>query len=376
MTFLPDVYFVFFGLIMGAIALAFILLMRQQKTHSKSILLKLDHLQKGHQDVLKAFHGERAILEHLLTTVDKHTLSQSQAELDILSQIFEKLSEPIIEVAPKSSPPQSTLQPQKYGSLSLKSQPEVKVEFLSNPDEVLARLRKALKSDQVELLLQPVVSLPQRKPRFFECYSRIKALDGGVNLSPEHYIDIAEKAGLMPTIDNAILFRSIQIIRKVQKKQFSMGFFVNISERSISDRFFMESLIEFIDAERTILKGLYFELTNEAYSLLRSTENKLHGKLVQRGARFSLDQPNTLDLNIKELQEQGFSYVKVNQKLLIETMESQGPEFLKTLKKNLDKFNIDLIATKIEKEDELKKILDIHVDYGQGFLFGLPTLYQ
>ena len=364
----------FLCIIMGLLTIIVIFFIWQHKDHIKKFLLKLDHFQVSQQDVLKNFQDERKRFQELLDAFDQHMIAKSQAEIDILTQIFEKLGDPRAET--DVVPNISSINLFKTGAATLETQREVEVDFSPYPEDVLAQLRQALKSDQVDLLLQPIVSLPQRKTRFFECYSRIKAGEGKAILSPETYISIAEKAGLMPTIDNAILFRSIQIIRKVQKKQVAMGFFVNISEYSISDRFFMESLIEFIDSERQILKGLYFELTNEAYQFLRAQQNKLHAKLVQRGARFSLDQSEALNLNVKELQDQGFSYVKVDQHLLIKEINAQGLDAVIAFKESLDKAHIDLIATKLEKEEDLKQILDLGVDYGQGFLFGRPTLYR
>lgn len=343
---------------------------KQNKASLKKVLLKQDQFQNAHEEIIESFQEEKKQIQEILATIDNTVLSQSKAELDVLSQIYEKL-----ETVPEQIATEIPTKPRARSNLATAPEREVQVDFDPNPDDILSRVRKAIKADQVELLLQPIVSLPQRKPRYFECYSRIKALDGG-SISPEHYIDLAEQAGLMPTIDNAILFRSIQIIRKVQKKDFAMGFFVNISERSLADRFFMESLIEFIDSERQILTRLYFEIKQDAYEVLKTRERKTFDKLISRKCRFSYDQPKTLDLNLKDLQNDGFAYIKLDQNLLLESIQTQGLEATRNLKKSFDKAGIDVIATKIENENTLKEILDLNVDYGQGFLFGLPSLYR
>ena len=42
---------------------------------------------------------------------------------------------------------------------------------------ILDIVREAIDTDRVDLYLQPIVSLPQRKHRFYECFSRIRDRD-------------------------------------------------------------------------------------------------------------------------------------------------------------------------------------------------------
>ena len=46
----------------------------------------------------------------------------------------------------------------------------------------------------------------------------------------------------------------------------------------------------------------------------------------------------------------------------------------KMLKRTLDSYAIDLIVERIETEPMLLEVLDLHVDFGQGFLFGEPRI--
>ncbi len=46
----------------------------------------------------------------------------------------------------------------------------------------------------------------------------------------------------------------------------------------------------------------------------------------------------------------------------------------KLLKRTLDSYAIDLIVERIETEAMLLEVLDLHVDFGQGFLFGEPRI--
>ena len=52
---------------------------------------------------------------------------------------------------------------------------------------MLEIIRRALEENRVDLYLQPVVSLPQRKLRFYEALSRLRSEDGAI-IMPAQYI--------------------------------------------------------------------------------------------------------------------------------------------------------------------------------------------
>src|SRR5665213_4006894 len=82
-------------------------------------------------------------------------------------------------------------------------------------DAIVDLIGKAVDANRIDLYLQPVVTLPQRKVRYYEALSRLRTEDGDVVPAVE-FIDIAESAGLMPRIDNLLLFRCVQVTRRLQ----------------------------------------------------------------------------------------------------------------------------------------------------------------
>ena len=84
--------------------------------------------------------------------------------------------------------------------------------IIADADEatVLEIVREGLRNNRVDLFVQPIVSLPQRKHRHYECFSRIRAGDGHM-ITPEQYLAIAERehalaaAALVPPVYKALL---------------------------------------------------------------------------------------------------------------------------------------------------------------------------
>lgn len=239
-------------------------------------------------------------------------------------------------------------------------------------DEVLHLVQRALREDSVDLYLQPIVTLPQRKLVHYECFSRISDHKGSV-IAPEQYIPIAEETGLVAAIDNLLLFRLVQHVRIVRKDHMDYGFFCNISDASLRDADFFQDFIEFMAVNRQLAENIIFEFT-QAVIDSEDLETQLNlQKLAGCGYRFSLDQVSDLNLNLDALAEMRFKFIKVDAHLLHETARGANPKLdMNAFKGALDRHAMDLIVEKIESDEMLRDLLDLRIDFGQGFFFGEP----
>ncbi|MEL6568895.1 MAG: EAL domain-containing protein, partial [Pseudomonadota bacterium] len=75
-------------------------------------------------------------------------------------------------------------------------------------DPVLRDVKAALADDRVDLHLQPIVSLPQRRVSFYEGLARLRREDGSLIL-PGEFLDAARRARLSGMIDALTLFRCV-----------------------------------------------------------------------------------------------------------------------------------------------------------------------
>src|SRR3546814_13069506 len=116
---------------------------------------------------------------------------------------------------------------------------------------VLEIARQALRDDRIDLVLQPIVLLPQRKRRYYECFSRLRTADGYMIL-PEQYIAVAEREGIVSAIDNMLLIRCIQLVRKIQNRGEKLDFFCNISSHPLGDDAFFGAFISFLESHTAI----------------------------------------------------------------------------------------------------------------------------
>jgi cyclic-di-GMP phosphodiesterase TipF (flagellum assembly factor) len=237
---------------------------------------------------------------------------------------------------------------------------------------MLAVIRSAVEANRIDLYLQPIVTLPQRKVRYYEAMSRLRT-DGGEMLHAAGFISHAETGGLMPTIDNLVVFRCVQVVRRLLLKNREIGLFCNLSVSTLTDATVFPQLLEFLDANRAIAPSIVLEFTQAALRSMGPIENESLSALAERGFRFSLDNLQDLRLEPRELANRGFRFIKVPAGLLLNRTAGVASDIHPAdLSDLLGRFGIDLVAEKIESEGMVVDLLDYDVRYGQGFLFSPP----
>ena len=241
----------------------------------------------------------------------------------------------------------------------------------SDRDAVPGALRKAIAAGEIELHLQPVVALPQRKLRYYEALARLKT-DAGELVAAGEFLSDADATALMPKIDYLAAARSVQIVRRLLLQKREVGLFCNLSAATLADPGFSKFL-ELTDANRAIAAALVFEFAQSAVRTMGAIEHASLAALAERGFRFSMDNLADLRVNARELNDCGFRFVKVPAALLFNRLGAVAADIRPAdFSEQLGRFGIDLIADRIENENTVIDLLDYDVRFGQGVLFSPP----
>jgi len=233
---------------------------------------------------------------------------------------------------------------------------------------VLEIARQALRDDRIDLVLQPIVLLPQRKRRYYECFSRLRTSDGYMIL-PEQYIGLAEREGIVAAIDNMLLIRCIQLVRKMQYRSEKLDFFCNISSHTLGDDAFFGDFVAFLESNRDLSKHLIFEFSQNDYEAWDSGAALYLRRLADLGCRFSLDGVHHLNIDAEVLANRNFRFVKLRADLLL-----SQPQAGAALAERLKERGLRMVVEKVEDEDALIEVMELGIDYAQGYLLGEPRL--
>ncbi|WP_417481051.1 EAL domain-containing protein [Maricaulis sp.] len=240
-------------------------------------------------------------------------------------------------------------------------------------------IREALQANRVDLYLQPIVTLPQRRIMFYESFTRLRDAAGRL-LAPSVFIEAAERAGLMTEVDNLLLFRCVQILRRLTQQDRRVGIFCNVSAHSLADESFFPSFLDFIRQNNDLAGALIFEIPQRAFIERNAIAARNMSRMVDFGFRFSIDQVTDVDVDLAEMQRAGVRFVKIAGERLLDAVNNlesiaglePGSIAHEDMAGVFARHGIDLIVDKIESESTVVEVLELDVAYGQGHLFGEP----
>jgi len=248
----------------------------------------------------------------------------------------------------------------------------IAVDAQNNDAQLTDTIRSSIADNRIDIYLQPVVTLPQRKVRFYEAISRLRD-DNDRTIVAEDFVGPAEAAGLMQEIDHSVLLRSIQVLRRLLVRNKDVGVFCNVARATLADKTAFAQFIDFLDANRALAPSFVLEFKHSTFRSLGPVESEHLAALVQRGYRFSIDHVTDLRIEPRELADRGVRFIKVPATLLLDPKQASLSDIhAGDLSDLLSRFGIDLIADRIEGERAVVDLLDFDVRFGQGFLFAAP----
>lgn len=269
------------------------------------------------------------------------------------------------EEAPRAAAPATSAAPVAPASAGLAAPSR-------SQSQILAAIKSAVEENRIDIYLQPMVTLPQRKVRFYEAVTRLRD-DKDQVLAAEDFIGVAEAAGMIGRIDHMVMLRCVQVLRRLMVRNKEVGVFCNVAAATLGNPATFAQCLDFLEANRALAPSFVLEFKQATFRNLGPTETEHLAALAQRGFRFSIDHVTDLRIEPRELADRGVRFIKVPAALLLDQRQTSTSDIHPSdLSDLLGRFGIDLIAEKIEGERAVVDLLDFDVRFGQGFLFAPP----
>jgi len=238
--------------------------------------------------------------------------------------------------------------------------------------QILTAVKNAIEESRIDIYLQPMVTLPQRKVRFYEAMTRLRD-DRDQVIAAEEFIGLAEGAGLIGRIDYLVLLRSVQVLRRLSVRNKEIGLFCNVAAATLANPTIFTQCLDFLEANRALAPSLVLEFKQSTFRALGPVETEHLAALAQRGYHFSIDHVTDLRFEPRELADRGVRFIKVPASLLLDPNQTALSDVhASDFSDLLGRFGIDLVAERIEGERAVVDLLDYDVRFGQGFLFSPP----
>ncbi|MBP7721267.1 MAG: EAL domain-containing protein [Alphaproteobacteria bacterium] len=232
----------------------------------------------------------------------------------------------------------------------------------------------AVRSRAVDVFVQPIVRLPQRRVRFYEVFARVRARPG-MYLPARRYMRLAQENKLSNEIDNLLLAECLKTIQSSAHIERAAPLFMNVSQSTLRNTLFLKTLLGFLAKNRHLAPRLVMEIATPQFKALDAASREILRGLGKLGCSVSLDHVDVLDFEIADLQKFYIRFIKIEARTLLPyTRSDKGRAELMRRKRALEGNGISLIVEKVETENDLVELLDFDISYGQGHLFGRPDL--
>lgn len=312
-------------------------------------------------DIASLRHEQNAVIKNV---------ARNTADIDQLKAII-SLKEPLVPKAEKAK-----AEPlQKLRAIKPQPANEDSPDTLGLSDTVVKELvQHAVGSERIDVFLQPVMRLPQRKMRFFEMYARIRAR-AGEYIPASRYRSVTDPE-LLGDIDNLLLMRCLRIVKSTEHLKRAAPFFLNIEANTLKNTRFMEGLLAFVAKNRDLAKRLIFEMKQEDFENLSMQVLQILTGLSKLGVSYSLDHVSHIDIDPALMMRYRVRYLKIEARWLIEQAKKGEAHVteINRFKRKLEANGIGIIIEKIENESMMKELMDFDIHYGQGYLLGKPEL--
>lgn len=228
---------------------------------------------------------------------------------------------------------------------------------------------RLLEDNLFQYHFQPIVDA--RTGEIFAYEALMRTDPDTTNLSPTEILDLAEKEGRLYSIERFTFYNTLHLMRENTELFKDKKLFINsISSHPLTDIDFEELYLNY----RSLFRNVVMEIS-ETTLLSEDTLRQLQKRLQETGCQLALDDYGTGYSTESNLLHSNPSYIKIDKTMFqYIKVDSRKQHILTSLIHFASQNNIKIIAEGIETREEFEFVINLGVDYIQGFYTSRPSL--
>lgn len=294
-------------------------------------------------------------------------LDGAEADISVLGTVIRQVAEAVAEIEERVA------KPAPAGRDRMIAAPPPPPPAAREPDPTipLELLRQALGENRLVYHIQPVVTLPQRRPQGYDLVPRLLLEDG----------ELAERADFLPRrggedllrqIEGTGLVEAITISRRARTGGQPITLYIPLSRATLGDSVASEQLIVSLEANRAIAPGLIFVVSETDWRSLTTGERAIADAVAKKGASFSIASVKSLRVDVAELAAQGVRSLRIDAARFIEEPEAFTDFHASDIANYIARFDVRLLATGIAGEGQIVELLEDGITLVQGPYIAAP----
>lgn len=247
---------------------------------------------------------------------------------------------------------------------------DIELDKIHKDKAVEKAVRLAMDRDELMVYYQPIYSVNHNGYNSAEALVRLKDENLGW-ISPEVFIPLAEKNGLIVEMGDIILNKVCRFIHDNKLKETSIEYIeVNISPIQLIQTDFADRVKSIMDKYEVEPSQINMEITETATIASMSVVKDNINKLVEMGISFSLDDYGSGSANIDYINRMPFKIIKLDKYIIWDAFKNDKAGI--TLEYTIGMLNalqLLIVAEGVETEEMRDKLTDIGCHYMQGWYY-------
>ncbi|NQV96477.1 MAG: EAL domain-containing protein [Acidimicrobiaceae bacterium] len=239
-----------------------------------------------------------------------------------------------------------------------------------------AELERALATNQLFLVYQPVVSTHTGRVAGAETLLRWQHPDRGV-LTPPVFLELAEESGLIGPIGDWVVRQACAVMRQWLDTDAIDGSFVmhiNVSARQLSDSTFVERTLASLRDAKLEPHQIDLEITESTLLDDKGGVMRTLTALKRLGVKLAIDDFGTGFSSLVNLRNFPADYLKLDG-TFIRDIGSQGGDdpIVRSVIQLAHSLNMSVVAEWVTSQDQAQRLRLLGCDFVQGNIIGEPV---
>ena len=243
--------------------------------------------------------------------------------------------------------------------------------FLDSASERATALRRSIAERRFRMAFQPIVALSDRSPHHYEALIRPLQADDSAMSHPGEFVALAEAVGLTEELDWAVVSAVCEAAGAAGGTRVAC----NLSGLSLQSPKFREDMKELLENTPGMAERLVVEITETAEIEQEDEAVRMIELLREHRIPVCLDDFGAGAAAFRYLRAFKVDYVKVDGIYVANALQSERDRgFIAAMVDLARTVGAQVVAERIETEEEAALMLELGVRYGQGYLFGKPKM--
>ncbi len=234
------------------------------------------------------------------------------------------------------------------------------------------QIQKAMDEDRFVLHFQPILDLRTNTISHYETLLRMLDPDGNV-LSPDQFIPVAERTGLIRAIDKLVVDKALVVHKALLKKGQRQVLSINLSGQALVDEELQNHIYESLAAPSVEPRSIIFEITETIAVSNFASARQLMERIRSLGCSFALDDFGVGFSSFYYLMHLPVDYVKIDGSFIKKLEHSREDQVLvQALAEIAQRLGKKTVAEFVENARILELLRRYGIHYAQGYHVGRP----